>query len=399
MFAVLFWSSCNSVLPADWRINKDWKGILAIFICFIKTLFKICYSIFTFSLLFRVVFTFLFFSTPFQAQAGFFSSILGDEAYADTEVVLRAQSEKNSQTMDLLQANVSPSSSTDTNNTPLHIDSEVALSSTIGPMGVSDGKDLDASTLETSVYVVRQGDSISAIAQMFDVSINTILWANDMKKDDKLVPDDVLFILPISGLEHTVAKGQTLQSIAKLYKVDVTDIVQNNDITEDTKLAVGDTLMIPDAVKAEEGDKPVKDLGASIAKDKQYYEKHPVKNLAGYYVNPVPGYRKSQGIHDKNAIDFAIAKGTPIHAAAAGKVTLARTGYNGGFGNLVIISHPNGTETLYAHQSKIATKTGAKVSQGEVIGYVGSTGRSTGPHLHFEVHGARNPGTDGSWAN
>jgi len=96
-------------------------------------------------------------------------------------------------------------------------------------------------------------------------------------------------------------------------------------------------------------------------------------------------------------VDLAIKTGTPIRASAAGKVTLARNGYNGGYGNLVVISHPNGTETLYAHQSKIATTTGVQVYQGEVIGYVGSTGRSTGPHLHFEVHGARNPGVDGSW--
>jgi len=220
-----------------------------------------------------------------------------------------------------------------------------------------------------------------------------------MKKGDKLSAGDVLFILPFSGIEHTVAKGQTLKSIAKLYKADIDEIALANGITADEKLALGDKLMIPDAVKAEESDKPVKNLNASIAKDNKYYEAHPIKNLSGYYVNPVPGYRKSQGLHDKNGIDMAIGRGTPIHAAASGRVTLARNGYNGGFGNLVIISHPNGTETLYAHQSKIATSTGSQVVQGEIIGYVGSTGRSTGPHLHFEVHGARNPGADGSWAN
>ena len=165
----------------------------------------------------------------------------------------------------------------------------------------------------------------------------------------------------------------------------------------DAPLNVGDTLIIPNATKSEESDKPVKNLGASIAKDKQYYQNHPVQNLAGYFIDPVPGYRLSQGIHDNNAVDLAIAKGTPIHAAAAGVVLLARNGYNGGFGNVVIINHSNGTQTLYAHQSKIAIHTGDEVYQGEVIGYVGSTGHSTGPHLHFEVHGAQNPGADGSW--
>ncbi len=360
------------------------------------------------------------FSWPKSAQAGFFSSILGDDVYAQGNTGVSELSNKevpqNSQTVELLQANVSSTliiqekkdkkdSKKDKDikiideDTIVNIVSENAILPATGPLGVTAKDAVDPATLETSVYVVRKGDSLSTIADMFGVSINTILWANDMKKGEKLVVGDVLFILPVSGLEHTVSKGQTLKSIAKLYKVDIDEIVLSNDITEDTKLAVGDKLMIPDAVKAEEGDKPVQNLNASAAKDKKYYETHPLPSLTGYFINPVPGYRKSQGIHDKNAIDMAIAKGTPIRAAAAGRVILARKGYNGGYGNLVIIAHPNGTETLYAHQSKLAVKTGEQVSQGEIIGYIGSTGRSTGPHLHFEVHGARNPGADNSWAN
>jgi LysM repeat protein len=355
---------------------------------------------------------------PAFAKASFLSPFLGSDAYAQTDTSANAvnpsQSGNNSQTLDLLQASVSSASilqdknSKDGSQDNVAIDpsansnivSDNALMPSTGPAGVSNGTDApDPSSQETSVYVVRSGDSISQVADMFGVSVNTILWANDMKKGDKLVEGDVLFILPVSGLEHKVTKGQTLQSIAKLYKADVNDIIQSNNITLDTPLAVGDTLIIPNGEKSEESDKPVQNLGASIAKDKQYYKDHPIKNFAGYYVDPVPGYRLSQGIHDNNAVDLAIARGTPIHAAASGTVILARTGYNGGFGDLVIISHPNGTETLYAHQSKIATSTGEHVNQGEVIGYVGTTGHSTGPHLHFEVHGARNPGSDGSWAN
>lgn len=304
----------------------------------------------------------------------------------------------------LLQVNDSSQVSNNQNDnsvlssTPID-DSGTAIIAPTGPMGVSDGKDIsDPSLNQTSVYVVRDGDSFSQIAKMFGVSVDTILWANDMKKGDKITPGQVLLILPVSGIEYTVKAKDSLQSIAKLYKVDVNDIIQNNDITLDTPLSVGDTLIIPNAEKSE-GNTPIpdKDLGASIAKDKLYYEQHPVQNLAGYYIDPVPGYRLSQGIHDNNAVDLAIPKGTPIHAAAAGVVLLARNGYNGGFGNVVIINHPNGTQTLYAHQSKLATHTGATVYQGQVIGYVGSTGHSTGPHLHFEVHGAQNPGADGSW--
>jgi len=352
---------------------------------------------------------------PNEAKAGLFSLITGSEAYADID---NNQIGNNSQTMPLLEAKtasvpniLAKDAKKDTKKPEEAIDptkdinivSDNALMASTGPLNKSgsllDDTESSEVDLTTSVYVVRKGDSLAAIAKMYDVSVNTILWANDMKKGDKLKEGDVLFILPVSGLEHTVTKGQTIQSIAKLYKASVDEIIQYNDLAINAKLAVGDKIIVPNAEKSEESGKPIQNINASIAKDKQYYEKNPTKNLSGYYINPVPGYRKSQGIHDRNAVDLAIPTGTPIRAAASGKVTLARNGYNGGFGNLVIIKHPNGTETLYAHQSKISTTTGAEVSQGEIIGYVGSTGRSTGPHLHFEVHGARNPGADNSWAN
>ncbi len=344
------------------------------------------------------------------AQAGFLSSLFPDQAYADADtsanIITPPQTGDNSQSMNnALQVSdssqVSNSKNNDSSSAATVIDdSGTAIVAPTGPMGVSDGKDTsDPSNNDTSVYVVRDGDSLSQIAAMFGVSVDTILWANDMKKGDTLTPGDVLLILPVSGLEHTVTKGQTLQDIAKLYKVDVNDIIQNNDITLDTPLAAGETLIIPNAEKSVESNTPIsdKDLAGTIAKDRLYYEQHPVQNLAGYYIDPVPGYRLSQGIHDNNAVDLAIAKGTPIHAAASGRVIFARYGYNGGFGNVVIIDHANGTQTLYAHQSKLATKAGDEVYQGQVIGYVGSTGHSTGPHLHFEVHGAQNPGADDSW--
>jgi len=361
-------------------------------------------------------------SIPPQAYASFLSSILGDQVYAQNEKADRLVSgpgSLNSQTMALLEANVSSASILQDQNDKkakkdekisknnqiddsesVNIISENALMPITGLGLATENKDILEAFQETSVYVVRKGDSTSAIAQMFDVSVNTILAANNMKKGEKLVEGDVLLILPISGLEHKVAKGQTLQSIAKLYKADVDDIALYNGIPLYAKLAIGDELMIPDGVKAEENSKPVKNLKATNDRDTQYYKVRPtIQNLVGYFINPVQGYRKSQGIHDRNAIDMAIRTGTPIRASAGGRVTLARNGYNGGFGNLVILMHPNGVETLYAHMSKLGTSTGATVDQGEIIGYVGSTGRSTGPHLHFEVHGARNPGADFSWAN
>ena len=382
-----------------------------------RTLFKIYSPVLAFSLLLFGTF-FAFLSMPLQTKAGFFSPILGDEVYAQTDKVVSTPSINNSQTMLLLQANVSSASifqdkdnkqkdskkndQIDT-NVSVNIVSDNALLPGTGPMGVLGGKDIpDPSSLEISVYVVRKGDTLSVIAEMFSVSVNTILAANDMKKGAKIMEGDVLFILPISGLEHTVTKGQTLQSIAKLYKVDVSDITFYNDLTPDTKLMIGDELMIPGGDMIDEGgDKPAPNLESAPARDKNYYDTHPIQNLAGYFINPLPTGRKTQGLHGpgNRGIDIGAPKGTPIYASAPGTVLIAKTGWSGGYGNMVIIQHPNGTKTLYGHMSKLGTKTGATVSRGEIIGYVGSTGRSTGPHLHFEVFNARNPGADWSWAN
>ncbi|MFA6586295.1 MAG: LysM peptidoglycan-binding domain-containing M23 family metallopeptidase [Candidatus Paceibacterota bacterium] len=342
---------------------------------------------------------------PLGVEASFLSSILGTQVSADIVDSLNStnstEESKNSQNMDLLIANVSSApvlqdkkddKSKDNevkSDTDINIVSDSALYPATNHVTVPGEVEAgDSYSDQISVYVIRKGDSISQIAKMFDVSAQTILAANDMKKGDKLVEGDVLFILPVSGIEHTIGKGQTLKSIASLYKIDVSDIIQFNGITENAKLAVGDKIMIPGGEMIDtEVQKPKANSTNIINRT--------LKTLIGYFTNPVPLYKRlSQGLHGNNSVDLAAPSGTPIVAAASGTVLLARKGYNGGYGNFVIINHPNGTQTLYAHQSKIATHTGETVSRGEVIGYVGSTGHSTGPHLHFEVHGAKNPGVN-----
>jgi murein DD-endopeptidase MepM/ murein hydrolase activator NlpD len=115
--------------------------------------------------------------------------------------------------------------------------------------------------------------------------------------------------------------------------------------------------------------------------------------VSGYFGNPLNGAgRLSQGLHGHNGVDLSAPAGTPIYAAASGTATTVKSdgGYNSGYGNYVVISHPNGTSTLYAHMSSVAIAAGS-VSKGQVIGYVGRTGIATGNHLHFEVRGAQNP--------
>lgn len=375
---------------------------------------------------------------PVSAEASFLSNFFGDQVYANTEAdsnsVKPPQPGSNSQNIALLQANVSSASilqekaakndtkdnKKDGNDTAAttstgadentNIVSQNALLSAAGPMGVSDGtNNADVSSEDTSVYVVRKGDTVSAIAKMFDVTPDTILSANDLKRGAKLSEGDVLLILPISGIEHTVTKGQTLKSIAKLYKVEVSEIVSYNNISENEKLAIGDTLVIPGGEMYDEGgDKPASNLKATEAKDKNYYSTSLLKNLIGYFINPLPTGHKTQGLHGpgRRGIDIGAPTGTPLYASAEGVVLIVKTGCvvgrsscGGGYGNMVIIQHPNGTKTLYGHMSKVITYTGARVSRGAIIGYVGSTGHSTGPHVHFEVFNAKNPGANWSWAN
>lgn len=330
--------------------------------------------------------------------------MFGNNASADTNFLSQNSSEANSQNVDLPQVTVSPATiiqdkkdknnkGKTTNDTKdINIVSDNALAPTTGLAEVSDGADnTDLSSDDISVYVVRQGDTISEVANMFGVTANTIRWANDLKVGEKPSPGDVWIILPVTGVKITVAKGDTLKSLAKKYSADVSDIADFNGIAEDAQLAIGDELIIPDGEMSDEGGNvPIK----SSNNGNKNYDISNLAKVTGYFMNPVPGAILTQGLHDLGrAVDLAISRGTPIHAAASGTVIFARMGSNGGYGGLVIINHPNGTETLYAHRSKIATSAGEQVSQGEVIGYVGSTGHSTGPHVHFEVRGpVLNPG-------
>lgn len=240
---------------------------------------------------------------------------------------------------------------------------------------------------EISLYTVREGDTLSQIAEMFDVSAKTILWANNLSSANNIHPGDELVILPITGVRHVVKKGDTLQTIAKKYDGDVDDIIAYNQLSSASDISVGETLVVPNGVISTPTPAPV-------------LASHPTSQARGVstgngssgFINPVPGSVKTQGIHGYNGVDLAAPIGTHIRAAAGGTVIVAKTsGWNGGYGLYVVIRHPNGVQTLYAHMSKVAVTVGQQVAQGELIGYVGSTGRSTGPHCHVEVRGARNP--------
>lgn len=235
------------------------------------------------------------------------------------------------------------------------------------------------------IYTVKPGDNPSVIAKSFGITLNTLLWANNLTNPRAIQPGDQLVILPISGVQVEVKKGDTVDSIAKKYKGNIQDILSYNGLSQDEQLAVGSTIVIPDG---EFDWRPVETSGSS----RYTFEISRYPSYDGYYVRPVVGGRKSRGIHGFNGVDLANSCGLPVTASAGGTVILARSeGWNGGYGRYVVVSHPNGTQTLYAHLRDVLVSVGRSISQGFQIGTIGSTGNSTGCHVHFEVRGARNP--------
>ena len=276
----------------------------------------------------------------------------------------------------------------------------IASTLTIRPstdMGMGGGDD-DNGAVDTAIYEVKDGDSMTSVAKMFDVSQNTIRWANSLKSDSFKV-GQILIIPPITGVIHDIKSGDTVESIAKKYKADKADIYRYNGLNEKSDLNVGDSIVIPDGEIVVATDsikvKPKAKVKKSVYKkdgSSRLIESY-TDDLGAYFMRPISGGKKTQGLHGHNGIDLGgVPVGTSVMAAAAGTVTVARnSGYNGGYGEMIIIKHDNGTMTVYGHLSAVYVYEGQSVSQGDSIGALGNTGKSTGPHLHFEVRGAVNP--------
>ncbi len=277
-----------------------------------------------------------------------------------------------------------------------------ALIAYTGPDGTIADIDRTVSSGRISTYTVRDGDSLSAIADMFDVSMNTILWANNLASKAAVRPGMTLVILPVSGIRHTVASGDTLATLAKRYGSDADEIASFNGFSSTNNLVSGNTVIIPggELAVAKPAVKTATKAKAAIAKIKTGGSMGAVKaagntgdgSFSGSFANPAPSGRLSQGVHGWNGVDLSAPQGSAINAAAAGTVIVSRVGgWNGGYGNYVVIDHGNGVQTLYAHMSTGAVSVGESVARGQNIGTVGNTGQSTGYHLHFEVRGAKNP--------
>jgi LysM repeat protein len=221
-------------------------------------------------------------------------------------------------------------------------------------------------------YKVQSGDNLSVIASRFEISRNTIVWANELRNTNIKIGQE-LIILPVSGVFHIAGNNDTISAIAKRYNAKTNDILAFNDLDDSSVIGLGDIIIVPGG-----------EMPRSIAS-------MPTISASGF-IPPASGVI-TQGYHAAHrAIDIANVCGSLIYASASG--TIQQTGYTSIGGNYIRINHSNGAVTYYGHLSRILVSRGQRVSQGSIIGYMGNTGYTigaTGCHIHFETRNMMNP--------
>ncbi len=236
---------------------------------------------------------------------------------------------------------------------------------------------------EVVTYIVKAGDTMQSVADSYNISVNTLAWANDLASSSKIKVGQNLTILPTDGVLHAIKSGDTISGIAQTYKAKSDEIISYNDLANKDDIYIGDILIVA-------GGTMPKKATSSVAVNQ-------IPLASNYFIYPTQGYI-AQGLHYYNAVDIANKCGTPIYAAAAGVVQRAvgNGGYNGGKGNYITILHANGTSTYYGHLMSLFVKAGDSVYTGQNIALMGGepgmagAGKSTGCHVHFQVMGAKN---------
>lgn len=247
-------------------------------------------------------------------------------------------------------------------------------------------------------YKVDAGDSLSAIASRFGVSVDTILWENDITNRHNLKVGSILRILPVTGVSHAISSKDTLETIAKKYGISAEKIAKQNKING-SQLIAGTKIIIPDGKRI------------IATEEKRYIATSTGRGTyAAYRTTPVDGtliinnaekdkdgrwmMKPVDGLYTTNfkpghwGVDIANRAAPAIEAAASGTIVKSQCGWNGGYGCMIVIDHGDGYQTLYGHMSKLYAGVGDKVSKGSNIGKMGNTGNvhgTTGIHLHFEV--------------
>ena len=271
------------------------------------------------------------------------------------------------------------------NNSPSEIVTSETSAALIRPALAAGGESIIGQFRDDVIYyIVEGGDTIGVIAEKFGISTNTILWENKLGTRDTIKPGQKLTILPQAGVSHQVKSGDTIDSIAKKYSAKANDIIEFNQLADASAIEKNQILIIPDG-KMPAPPAPAKSNTPSSSAYTYTNIPASAPNTSGTKLLwPTTGHRISQYYKWRHlAIDITGNYSSPIYASDSGVVE--KSGWGNGYGNHIIINHGNGIKTLYAHASKLFVQTGDSVSRGQTIAMIGSTGWSTGPHIHFEV--------------
>lgn len=236
-------------------------------------------------------------------------------------------------------------------------------------------------------YEVQSGETISQIAEKFKIDTDTIKWANDLESKDSIKPGQKLKIMPVTGVAYTVKSGDTLESVAKKFSAEPQNILDYpfNDVPDDFKLKVGQLVIVPEGVPPE----------SKVPPKPKYQPQYTAQGPSGpsfqapgggSFMWPTSFQQISTYFSWWHpGIDMSNRAAPPVSASDGGTVIVAGWPDNYGYGNRVVIDHGNGYQSLYAHLSNVYVSAGQRVSKGQSIGQMGSTGRSTGTHLHLEL--------------
>jgi len=257
----------------------------------------------------------------------------------------------------------------DTNLLAMQKDFDIELGASVIPI------DKDRPRDSITEYIVQGGDTISLIAEKFDISIQTIKWSNGLSSD-YIKPGQSLKILPVAGVLHIVKSGDSLASLAAKYSASEQAIADVNWLDPPFILQSGQELMIPGGVIVTPSTPAQPSIPSTPSAS-------PVSGT-GTFITPTSGYISQYYWRWHRAIDIASKSAPNVWAADSGRVIYS--GWDSsGYGLTILIDHGNGFVTRYAHASSLYVKTGQYVNRGDAIMRMGSTGRSTGTHLHFEV--------------
>lgn len=235
------------------------------------------------------------------------------------------------------------------------------------------------------IYTVTDGDTIAGIASKFGISTNTVLWANGLDGNDIIKIGDHITILPVTGVLHAVASGDTVLGLAKKYNAKPEEIIAYNNLGEDAGLSIGQKIIVPEGYLAPRQAPKIVAQNTPTSRDAENEQvPAPQQSSGSGFGWPTASRHLSQYFKNGHTgIDIDNRSRPPVFAAQNGTVEFA--GWLGGYGNLIIVNHGGGLSTYYAHLEKFYVSPGTKITKGEAIGKMGSTGHSTGPHVHFEV--------------